>query len=151
DMREQLTGIAADTTLTKDQLAAAVTELINIWVEQGRISQESAQAVMAQANAYVEVQAKANATAQALGAANARAEELKNGAKQVASAIADIEPPKGMDKWDEYLAKLNAARDMVGMNARELGEYQAAQEGANATQQALSGIITAQADEFRNL
>lgn len=150
-MREELTGIVQDTTLSKDQLSAAVTELINKWVEQGRISQESAQAVMAQANAYVQVQASANSTAQALQAANERASALKDGAKAAASAIEEIKPPAGMDKWDEYLAKLTASRDMIGMNARQLGEFQAAQEGANAVQQQMAGIIVAQADEFRNL
>src|SRR5690606_16816926 len=99
----------------------------------------------------VQVQTSANNTAHALQAANDRANALKDGAKDAASAIAEIKPPAGMDKWDEYLAKLSATRDMIGMNARQLGEFQAAQEGANAVQQQMAGIVVAQADEFRNL
>ncbi len=152
DMREQLVGIISDTTMTQEQLSTALTDLITVWAQQGVIAKGSEQATLAAANAFVKVQAEANMTGDALAAANERMEQFKTGAKAAATAakaMADLDP--GMDKWDEYLKKLIQARDQIGMNARQLGEYKAAQEGANAVQKLMSGIITAQADEFRNL
>ena len=58
---------------------------------------------------------------------------------------------KGMDKWDEYVKKLTDARDMIGLNARQLGEFEAAQAGANSVQKEMAGIITSQTDAYKKL
>lgn len=58
---------------------------------------------------------------------------------------------KGMDKWDEYVKKLTDARDVIGMNARQLGEFEAAQAGANSVQKEVAGIITSQTDAYKKL
>lgn len=58
---------------------------------------------------------------------------------------------KGMDKWDEYVKKLTDARDVIGMNARQLGEFEAAQAGANSVQKEMAGIITSQTDAYKKL
>lgn len=59
--------------------------------------------------------------------------------------------PKGIEKWDEYLKKLTDARDVIGMSARQLGVFEAAQAGANSVQQEMAGIVTAQTDAFKKL
>lgn len=151
DMRDQLVSIVKDTTLTKDRLSEIIADLINEWVKQGRISEKSAQSVKAQANSFVEVQAKANAAAQALGAANERAKDLKEGTKQLKELNLAMTSIKGMDKWDEYIGKLEAARDAVGMTTRQLAEFEAAQKGANGVQAAMAGIVAEQTDEYGNL
>lgn len=67
---------------------------------------------------------------------------------KLSQAMAEI---KGMDKWEEYIGKLEAARDAVGMTTRELAEFEAAQKGANGVQAEMAGIVTAQTEEFGNL
>lgn len=57
----------------------------------------------------------------------------------------------GMDKWDEYVKKLKDARDIIGLNARQLGEFEAAQAGANSVQKEMAGIITSQTDAYKKL
>lgn len=57
----------------------------------------------------------------------------------------------GMDKWDEYVKKLKDARDVIGLNARQLGEFEAAQAGANSVQKEMAGIITSQTDAYKKL
>lgn len=57
----------------------------------------------------------------------------------------------GIEKWDEYLKKLTDARDVIGMSARQLGVFEAAQAGANSVQQEMAGIVTAQTDAFKKL
>lgn len=59
--------------------------------------------------------------------------------------------PRGIEKWDEYLKKLTDARDVIGMSARQLGVFEAAQAGANSVQQEMAGIVTAQTDAFKRL
>ncbi|WP_302356693.1 tape measure protein [Alcaligenes sp. YSL9] len=57
----------------------------------------------------------------------------------------------GIEKWDEYLKKLTDARDAIGMSARQLGVFEAAQAGANSVQQEMAGIVAAQTDAFKKL
>lgn len=57
----------------------------------------------------------------------------------------------GIEKWDEYLKNLTDARDVIGMSARQLGVFEAAQAGANSVQQEMAGIVTAQTDAFKKL
>ncbi|MFY3333345.1 tape measure protein [Achromobacter xylosoxidans] len=54
----------------------------------------------------------------------------------------------GMNKadWEKYLKNLEAARDLVGMSAKEAGEYKARAEGANDAQAKLAGTLAQQAD-----
>lgn len=54
----------------------------------------------------------------------------------------------GMNKadWEKYLTNLEAARDLVGMSAKEAGEYKARAEGANDAQAKLAGTLAQQAD-----
>lgn len=57
----------------------------------------------------------------------------------------------GIEKWDEYIKKLTDARDMIGMSARQLGVFEAAQAGANSVQREMAGVITAQTDAYKKL
>ncbi|GHC52324.1 hypothetical protein GCM10010096_25490 [Alcaligenes pakistanensis] len=57
----------------------------------------------------------------------------------------------GIEKWDEYLKKLTDARDVIGMSARQLGVFEAAQAGANSVQREMAGVITAQTDAYKKL
>lgn len=54
----------------------------------------------------------------------------------------------GMNKadWAKYLKNLESARDLVGMSAKEAGEYKARAEGANEAQAKLAGTLSLQAD-----
>lgn len=76
---------------------------------------------------------------------------LKEHAEGAATALTGIQPPVGMDKWDDFVRTLEEARDSIGMNARELGEYKAEQKGANDIQREMAGIVSAEAEEFKNL
>lgn len=85
-----------------------------------------------------------------LDALNKRLEGLKSRSAQVQS-LSDVIVPKGMDKWDEYLKNLENARDIIGLNARELAEFQARQKGANDEQAKIAGIVSAQTDVYKDL
>lgn len=80
-----------------------------------------------------------------------RDEELKNAALGAAGGLDSLNAAIGIQKWDEYLKKLTDVRDMIGLNARQLAEFQAAQAGANTVQKAMAGIVGAQADEYKKL
>lgn len=85
-----------------------------------------------------------------LDALKKRLEDL-NAVASKNKSISDYLVPKGMDKWEEYLKNLESARDAIGLNARELGEFQARQKGANEEQQKMAGIVAAQSDEYKKL
>ena len=78
-------------------------------------------------------------------------EEIRTAAQGSASGLNSLNDALGIEKWDEYLKKLTDARDVIGMNARQLGVFQAAQAGANSLQQEMAGIVTAQTDAFKTL
>lgn len=142
--RHMFLEVARQTELTKDQMDSALQELVNKYqnesVFKGMHSdlEKLANNILKQKDLYDELIVKQNALGQAM-------ENVGNKAASIDFA------PKGMEKWDEYLAKLMSTRDMIGMSARELGEYQAAQAGANNTQAQMAGIVSAEADEFRKL
>lgn len=78
-------------------------------------------------------------------------EEIRTAAQGSASGLNSLNDALGIEKWDEYLKKLTDARDVIGMNAKQLGAFEAAQAGANSLQQEMAGIVTAQTDAFKKL
>lgn len=80
-----------------------------------------------------------------------RDEELRSAALGAAGGLDSLNAAMGIEKWDEYLKKLTDVRDVIGLNARQLAEFQAAQAGANTVQKAMAGIVGAQADEYKKL
>jgi len=53
------------------------------------------------------------------------------------------------DKWDDYLGKLQAARDTLGMTTAEAAEYAAAQAGYTGLYAEQSGAIAGQTDALK--
>lgn len=84
-------------------------------------------------------------------AAGQALEEIKGSASGAAVNLTSLNAAIGIEKWDEYLQKLTGVRDVIGMSARQLAEFQAAQAGANTVQKAMAGIVGAQADEYKKL
>lgn len=78
-------------------------------------------------------------------------EEIRTAAQGSASGLNSLNDALGIEKWDEYLKKLTDARDVIGMNAKQLGAFEAAQAGANLLQQEMAGIVTAQTDALKQL
>lgn len=78
-------------------------------------------------------------------------EEIRTAAQGSASGLNSLNDALGIEKWDEYLKKLTDARDVIGMNAKQLGAFEAAQAGANSLQQEMAGIVTAQTDALKQL
>lgn len=78
-------------------------------------------------------------------------EEIRTAAQGSASGLNSLNDALGIEKWDEYLKKLTDARDVIGMSAKQLGAFEAAQAGANSLQQEMAGIVTAQTDAFKKL
>lgn len=149
EMRNQLQAMVSDTSLSAEQLATGLRMLADEWAVQAGWTDETKAKYLELAEAFIKTQTDANKTTQVLAALRAQLEAGAGAANELNKTFSDLDP--GMDKWGEYLAKLTATRDMIGMNARQLGEFQAAQAGANAMQQQMSGIVTAQSDEFRKL
>lgn len=145
DFSIQINSIATNTSLSSDQMANALSGVINSFIESGKAAGENKQELIDIATRLVEAAAKSNNLKVQIDALK----QSLTGVKQ-AAASTNLEP-KGIEKWDEYLKKLTDARDMVGMNARQLGEFKAAQAGANSVQKQMAGIITAQTDEYRKL
>lgn len=145
DFTSQIQEITSNTALSTEQMAASLTSIINAHIASGQATAES----RAELELLVQKFSDASGNASRL---KAELDALKGSQDAVKQAAASTNlAPKGMEKWDEYLRKLTDARDMIGMNARQLGEFQAAQAGANSVQQQMSGIITAQTNEYRNL
>lgn len=147
EFSKELSGIVADTGKTQQELVQAIGDLVNKYAPLGKVSADYRAEMVALAAKIVENKGNVNTLSNEL-------ESLKKVTQEVTAAsseLANIQPPAGMDKWDEYLASLTAARDMIGMNARELGEFKAAQAGANDIQQEMAGIVSAEADEYANL
>lgn len=78
-------------------------------------------------------------------------EEIRASAQGSANSLTALNESLGIEKWDEYLKKLTDARDVIGMSAKQLGAFEAAQAGANSLQQEMAGIVTAQTDAFKKL
>ncbi len=76
--------------------------------------------------------------------------EFTGAAKNASGAMNGLSG-SGMQEWDKYLKKLTDARDLIGLNARELGEMRAVQAGANDEQAKMAGIIEAQSAEYKKL
>lgn len=100
---------------------------------------------------FAEVQKKANDESEKLAALKKLYEELGTAAQASASDLTSLNAAIGIENWDEYLKKLTDVRDVIGLNARQLAEFQAAQAGANTVQKAMAGIVGAQADEYKKL
>ena len=100
---------------------------------------------------FAEAQKKANDESEKLAAVKKLYEELGTAAQESASNLTSLNAAMGIEKWDEYLKKLTDARDVIGMNAKQLGVFEAAQAGANSLQQEMAGIVTAQTDAFKKL
>ncbi|MDK7586214.1 phage tail tape measure protein [Alcaligenes faecalis subsp. phenolicus] len=100
---------------------------------------------------FAEAQKKANDDSEKLAAVKKLYEELGAAAQESASNLTSLNAAMGIEKWDEYLKKLTDARDVIGMNAQQLGAFEAAQAGANSLQQEMAGIVTAQTDAFKKL
>ncbi len=98
----------------------------------------------------IDAEGNAASAQKELDALKSRLNDLNNIASK-SKKISEYLIPKGMEKWDEYLKNLENTRDVIGLNARELGEFQARQKGANEEQQKMAGIIAAQSDEYKNL
>lgn len=147
EFSKELSGIVADTGKTQQELVQAIGDLVNKYAPLGKVSADYRAEMVALAGKIVENKGNVSSLSNEL-------ESLKKVTQEVTAAsseLANIQPPAGMEKWDEYLASLTAARDMIGMNARELGEFKAAQAGANDIQQEMAGIVSAEADEYANL
>jgi lambda family phage tail tape measure protein len=145
EFSSQIQGIYSDSSLPAQEMAAAITNVINAHVESGQASADN----------RVELEALVKKFADASGNASRLKVELEalkasqDAVKQAASST-DLSP-RGIEKWDEYLKKLTDARDVIGMSARQLGVFEAAQAGANSVQQEMAGIVTAQTDAFKKL
>ncbi|TGV10777.1 phage tail tape measure protein [Alcaligenaceae bacterium 429] len=100
---------------------------------------------------FAEAQKKANDESEKLSAVKKLYEELGAAAQGSVSDLTNLNAAIGIEKWDEYLKKLTGVRDVIGLNARQLAEFQAAQAGANTVQKAMAGIVGAQADEYKKL
>ncbi|MFA1602349.1 phage tail tape measure protein [Alcaligenes faecalis] len=100
---------------------------------------------------FAEAQKKANDESEKLAAVKKLYEELGAAAQGSVSSLNSLNAAIGIEKWDEYLKKLTDARDVIGMNAKQLGAFEAAQAGANSLQQEMAGIVTAQTDAFKKL
>lgn len=147
EFSKELSGIVADTGKTQQELVQAIGDLVNKYAPLGKVSADYRAEMVALAGKIVENKGNVSSLSNEL-------ESLKKVTQEVTAAsseLANIQPPAGMEKWDEYLASLTAARDMIGMNARELGEFKAAQAGANDIQKEMAGIVSAEADEYTNL
>lgn len=88
--------------------------------------------------------------------AKSKAEGVKEGLNAVNQSLSILSSTSnsftaGIEKWDEYLKKLTDARDVIGMSARQLGVFEAAQAGANSVQREMAGVITAQTDAYKKL
>lgn len=94
---------------------------------------------------------RGNEHASLLALLTKRDDELKNAALGAAGGLDSLNAAMGIEKWDEYLKKLTDVRDVIGLNARQLAEFQAAQAGANTVQKVMAGIVGAQADEYKKL
>ncbi|OFV47362.1 phage tail tape measure protein [Oligella sp. HMSC09E12] len=151
EMRAELIEIARDTSLTAEQMEQSIKQLIESWVESGRVTREQTSSYTQFIASLIDAKSKAFETEKSLRDLKNTHEDLKTQAKETSEALSRLVTPAGMSKWDEYLAKLESARDTIGMNARQLGEYQARQEGANHVQEKMAGIVSAEAEEFRNL
>lgn len=147
EFSKELSGIVSDTGKTQAELTQAITDLVNKYAPLGKVSSEYRAEMVSLAGKIVE----SKGSFSELSAELERLKKVTNEVAEASSGLANIKPPEGMNKWEEYLANLTAARDIIGMNAREMGEYKAVQEGANGVQEKMAGIVSAETEEFRNL
>lgn len=153
-INNELRGILEDTTLTAAELDKKIVDTLEGWkTKKSSYSGTNLFSEKEIDNLNVLVGELVNAQGE-VNKLHSTVKTLENSAKEVSSNVksfADNLIPKGMDKWEEYIKNLENARDVVGMNTRELAEFQAIQKGANEEQARIAGIVSAQTDAYKDL
>ncbi|MFY3461245.1 tape measure protein, partial [Achromobacter xylosoxidans] len=172
DMQSQLTrlsGVAANaaTQSSIGALQAFRTAIAAINADTSLSAQEASEQIQAQIDAYVKATPVGTAYRATLvdiaaeySKSRAEVERYSGQLKAMDGVLAGTAATAqglgeslgmvaaGMNKadWEKYLKNLEAARDLVGMSAKEAGEYKARAEGANDAQAKLAGTLAQQAD-----
>lgn len=153
-INNELRGILEDTTLTAAELDKKIVDTLEGWkTKKSSYSGTNLFSEKEIDNLNVLVGELVNAQGE-VNKLHSTVKTLENSAKAASSNVksfADNLIPKGMDKWDEYLKNLENARDVIGLNARELAEFQARQKGANDEQAKIAGIVSAQTEAYKDL
>ncbi|MEI2416220.1 tape measure protein [Orrella sp. JC864] len=85
-MRVEMQAIAADTDLSSEQMQQAMADLIDMWAESGRITQEQATTYRQAAAAVAAAQEPARRTAQQVAVLTAEQQRLADSAREAANA-----------------------------------------------------------------
>lgn len=142
--RNMFLEIARQNDLTKEQMDTALRDLIakykneSVFKGQGDDLLKLANNILKAKDEFDELKQKQDA--------------LNESMKTVGKTASSLDlTPKGMEKWDEYLKNLEDTRNVVGLNARQLGEYQARRKGASEEEARVAGIVSAQTSAFGDL
>ncbi|WP_159990806.1 phage tail tape measure protein [Pelistega ratti] len=144
DIRKALWDIGRDTSLSAEEVYTAQLKLIEGWERTGGIVNENIEEVRVALIRFGEAR-------EGLDNITKAAEQTKESINKLNQQKVIAPLPTGMEKWAEYLKNLEDTRKMIGMNARELAEFQAAQKGANAEQAKIAGIVGGQTDAYKRL
>ncbi|QTC00519.1 tape measure protein [Alcaligenes sp. SORT26] len=120
----------------------ALSPILNDFATRFGIPRSALDSWVKLAKSFDEAKSKAEGVKEGLNAVNQSLSILSSSSNSFAA---------GIEKWDEYLKKLTDARDVIGMSARQLGVFEAAQAGANSVQREMAGVITAQTDAYKKL
>lgn len=106
DMRAEVQAIAADTSLSTNEMQQAISSLIGTWVENGRITEAQADAYRTAAAGATELQGAAHRTGQRIVELSAAARELEGAAHGAAGGINALNQAMFSDAGTKYLATL---------------------------------------------
>ncbi|MFA5595951.1 MAG: tape measure protein [Pusillimonas sp.] len=158
EFRRGLQELAADSTKTADQVNADMQRLINTFAESSELGEMRKQRLTENAQAYLTFK-------KAIELSNAVVKEANDSQRQSADTLDDLARASrsaaieaanlamgiAPEKWQEYIAKLDAAATVVGMNAQQMAEYSASVAGASEDQAKLAGVLAATESAARDL
>lgn len=148
--REELSALA-DSSLPFDELQSKLVGLVDGLGAVVGPSSHMRASMMEVVDSVLQARKQVDEAATRLGKFNDEQAKVASGARTMGAAITSAIGGMASADWDKYLKNLTAARDVIGLTAREAAEYKAKAEGANQAQAALAGAVAAQADAAQKL
>lgn len=145
-----LDELAKNTKLSNDERYEAGLRIIESLRQEADLTKTQTDNIAdqwAKTNGLVDGQKEHQKMVDALGVS---AQETAKAMSGLETAIQAAAGASGKE-WDRFIGSLTAARDTVGMTARQLAEYKAAAMGATSEQQKLAGAIAGQEDAVNDL
>lgn len=149
--RNAIAAINADTSLTAKQASEQIQAQIEAYTRATPVGAAYRSTLTDIAAEYSKSRAEVEKYSGQLKAMDGVLAGAADSARGLGDSLGMVAAGMNKADWAKYLKNLESARDLVGMSAKEAGEYKARAEGANDAQAKLAGTLSLQADTAEKL